>query len=218
MVGARGAWIAPAISLRRVAILRIVLYLFVLFDLTKIANDPVPHGYVPSALYRPILLRSWLHLPAPNPAYVHVLQLVLIVSALVAATGRLPRLAGWTCALAMLDWLSNDYSYSKIDHDQFAFVVALAVLPTVGRARLSDRETSEAAGWASAASSSLWSPVTSWPSSPRCASVAGTGPAAPSSPGPSRDAGPGSRISWSRSRIWSWRPSGSCCALRRVRR
>lgn len=100
-------WIAPAISLRRVAILRIVLYLFVLFDLTKIANDPVPHGYVPSALYRPILLRSWLHLPAPNPAYVHVLQLVLIVSALVAAPGsptvrRAKRRAGPSAASSSL--------------------------------------------------------------------------------------------------------------------
>jgi hypothetical protein len=142
------AWIAPAVSLRRVAILRIVLYLFVIVDVTKIANDPVPHGYVPADLYRPILLRSWLHLPAPNPSYVHVLQVVLFVSALVAATGRLPRLAGYTCLFAMLDWLSNDYSYTKIDHDQFAFVVALAVLPTVGRARLSDRAESEAAGWA----------------------------------------------------------------------
>ncbi len=141
-------WTAPPIALRRIAILRVVLYLFVLFDITKVANDPVPHGSVPASLYRPILLRSWLHLPAPNPAYVHVLQAVLVVSALVAATGRLPRLAGWTCCLAMLDWLSNDYSYTKIDHDQFAFVVALAVLPTVGRARLGDRTLSEAAGWA----------------------------------------------------------------------
>lgn len=142
------AWLAPAVSLRRVAILRVVLYLFVIVDATKIANDPVPHGYVPADLYRPILLRAWLHVPAPNPTYVHVLQVVLFVSALVAATGRLPRLAGYTCLLAMLDWLSNDYSYTKIDHDQFAFVVALAVLPTVGRARLSDRTESEAAGWA----------------------------------------------------------------------
>jgi hypothetical protein len=141
-------WIVPPIALRRVAFLRTVLYLFVIFDGLKIANDPVPHGYVPAALYRPILLRAWLHLPAPTPAYVHVLQVVLFGSAIIAATGRLPRLAGWTCCLAMLDWLSNDYSYSKIDHDQFALVVALAVLPTVGRARYSDRDSSEAAGWA----------------------------------------------------------------------
>jgi hypothetical protein len=142
------AWLAPAISLRRVAILRIVIYLFVFLDATKISNGPVPHGYVPADLYRPILLRSWLHLPVPSPTYVHVLQVVLYASALVAATGRLPRLAGWTCALAMLDWLSNNYSYTKIDHDHFAYVVALVVLPTVGRARLSDRTLSEAAGWA----------------------------------------------------------------------
>ena len=39
-------------------------------------------------------------------------------------------------------------SYGKVDHDRFAFLIALAVLPTVGRARHGDREQSEAAGWA----------------------------------------------------------------------
>jgi hypothetical protein len=142
------AWIAPMISLRRVAVLRFMIYLFVILDATNFANDPVPHGYVPASLYRPILLRQWVHAPAPSPVYVHVLQVVLLTSAVVAATGRLPRLAGYTCLLAMLDWLSNDFSYSKIDHDQFALVVALAVLPSVGRARFRDDEATEAAGWA----------------------------------------------------------------------
>jgi hypothetical protein len=39
-------------------------------------------------------------------------------------------------------------SYGKVDHDHFGFLLALAVLPTVGRARFSDREPSARAGWA----------------------------------------------------------------------
>jgi hypothetical protein len=42
-------------------------------------------------------------------------------------------------------------SYGKVDHDRIAFLVALVVLPTIGRARFGDRRASEAAGWAMAA-------------------------------------------------------------------
>lgn len=144
------AWFAGAVPTRRIAVLRTVIYLFVVVDVLRIGNDPLAHGDVPADLYRPILLRSWLHLPAPSHGYVRVLLGVLIVSALVAAAGRLPRLAGWVCLLAVLDWMSNNYSYSKIDHDQFALVLALAVLPTAGPAgwRDGDEVRSETAGWA----------------------------------------------------------------------
>lgn len=144
------SWFAAAVPTRRIAVLRTVIYLFVLVDITRIGNDPIAHGDVPAELYRPILLRSWLHLPAPSHDYVRVVFVVLVVSALVAATGRLPRLAGVIALLAFLDWMSNNYSYAKVDHDQFALVVALAVLPTAGRARWRDGDDvrSEAAGWA----------------------------------------------------------------------
>ncbi|MEO7746590.1 MAG: hypothetical protein ABIV05_10230 [Actinomycetota bacterium] len=143
-------WFAGAVPVRRIAVLRTVIYLFVVVDVLRIGNDPLAHGDVPADLYRPILLRSWLHLPAPSHDYVRVLLGVLIVSALVAATGRLPRVAGWVTLLAVLDWMSNNYSYSKIDHDQFALVLALAVLPAAGPARWRDGDglRSEAAGWA----------------------------------------------------------------------
>lgn len=143
-------WLAPSVPLRRIAVLRAVLYVFVVVDILKIGNDSIAHGDVPADLYRPVLLRSWLHLPAPSHGYVRVVFVVLLVSALVAASGRLPRLSGTVCLLAFLDWMTNNYSYSKVDHDQFALVIALAVLPTVGRARWSDPDDvrTEAAGWA----------------------------------------------------------------------
>ncbi len=80
-----------------------------------------------------------------------MLQAVLVLSALVAATGRLPRLAGWVCFLAVLDWQTNNFAYGKIDHDSFALVVALAVLPTAGRAswrRWRMQDGDERVGWA----------------------------------------------------------------------
>jgi hypothetical protein len=39
-------------------------------------------------------------------------------------------------------------SYGKVDHDRFAFLVALFVLPSVGSAPLRSRARTEAAGWA----------------------------------------------------------------------
>ncbi len=100
-------------------------------------------------LYRGLIVRDLLRLPAPDPAYVRVVLGVLIVSAAIAATGRLPRLAGWVCAVAMLDWVSNAFAYSKVDHDHYALVVALFVLPSVGRARVGDVAVrSESVGWA----------------------------------------------------------------------
>jgi hypothetical protein len=39
-------------------------------------------------------------------------------------------------------------SYGKVDHDRFAFLVALAALPTAGRARHGDATRTEAGGWA----------------------------------------------------------------------
>jgi hypothetical protein len=142
------SWLAPAVPLGRVGALRTLVHLFVLVDVALVTPWAFSHGDTSTELYHPLLLRQWLHLPAPSHVYVRVLLAVVVVSALVAASGRLPRLAGWTCCAAMLDWWSNAFSYSKVDHDHFAIVVALAVLPTVGRAGWRDREPSEAAGWA----------------------------------------------------------------------
>jgi hypothetical protein len=141
-------WAAPAVPLGRVAVLRTTIYVFVLFDMWRISNGAWSHGDAPEQLYKPLGIRTLFHLPAPSHDYVRILAAVIVVSALVAATGRLPRLAGWVCAAGMLDWVSNNFSYGKIDHDHTALMIALLVLPTVGRARWRDTEPSQAAGWA----------------------------------------------------------------------
>lgn len=144
--GVLGWWL-PEVPLARVAILRTVLYLFVIYDMFFLVNDVVPHGYA-AELYRPLWIGRVLPLPEPSPGLVQGLQIVLVVATLIAATGRLPRLAGWIVAVCYLEWLIIGMSFGKVDHDHFALVVALWVLPTVGRARFGDTERSQAAGWA----------------------------------------------------------------------
>lgn len=140
-----GAWWFEPKPVRRIAVLRAVLYAFVVFDMFVLVNDVVPHGYASADLYRPILLPRLLHLPAPAPAYVQTSRAVLVVAALTAATGRLPRAAGWVVVVAYLDWVFLGFSYGKVDHDHLALVVALFVLPLAGRAR--GDGSSEAAAW-----------------------------------------------------------------------
>jgi hypothetical protein len=46
------------------------------------------------------------------------------------------------------EWLIIAFSYGKVDHDRFGILIALAVLPTVGRARHGDLTLSAKGGWA----------------------------------------------------------------------
>src|SRR5262249_49404981 len=72
----------------------------------------------------------------------------LLPVSLAAATGRLPRLLGWTVFVLYFEWMIIAMSYGKIDHDRFGLLIALATLPAAGRARHGDREPTEAGGWA----------------------------------------------------------------------
>ena len=140
-------WLRPA-PLARFAVLRIAVYLFVPIDLFARTSQVVPHAYGSSELYDPVELLSAIGQPAPQPWFVQTLRVVIIVASLVAATGRMPRLAGWIVAFAFLDWCCLAMSYGKVDHDHLAILVAVFVLPTVGGSSLRSAVNSEAAGWA----------------------------------------------------------------------
>lgn len=140
-------WFAPK-PVARIAVLRRVVYAFVVFDMLVLVNDVVPHGYAPASLYKPILIPRVLGLPAPTPAYVQTLRAVLFLACFLGVLGRLPRLAGWVVAVVYLDWIFLGFSYGKVDHDHLALVVALFVLPLAGVTRGVARGTaSEAAAW-----------------------------------------------------------------------
>jgi hypothetical protein len=141
-----GWWLSP-VPLARVAVLRAAIYLFVIWDMLYVTNDVIGHGYAP-ALYQPTLFARVLPFPEPSVPVAWTLLVVTIVGCLVAAAGRLPRLAGGTVAVTFTAWMMNSQGFSYVSHDHMALMVAVLVLPTVGRARFTDTESSQAAGWA----------------------------------------------------------------------
>ncbi|MBC9955833.1 HTTM domain-containing protein [Yimella sp. cx-51] len=135
-----------AVPYERVARLRAAIYAVVLLDVWLLTPFPIGHGNVPADLYQPLPVREWFF-PQPAPLYVHLLRIVITVAALLALSGRLPRAAGLIVAVGMFDWMSNAFSYSKINHDHLALLVALAVLPLGAGRRSDSRADAERNGW-----------------------------------------------------------------------
>jgi len=144
-------WLLAPAPVARVAVLRVVVLLFVPVDVLLTTTWVRGHASVPGELYVPLRIGRLLPLPTPGP-WVEVLQVALVAAALVAAVAavrdRLPRVTGWLVAVLYLEWMVVAMSYGKVDHDRFAFLVALFVLPSVGSAPLRSRARTEAAGWA----------------------------------------------------------------------
>src|SRR4051812_39032676 len=132
----------------RVVWLRRFVYAFVWLDVLVFTPWVRDHGRVPHDLYRPLAIARLLHLPAPTPRLVGVVLVALLATSAIAAAGRAPRLAGTAVCVLYFEWMLIAFSYGKVDHDRFTFLVALAVLPTVGRASVRDDRVDDAAGWA----------------------------------------------------------------------
>ena len=143
-------WLFRPVPLARIAVFRVIAYLFIPIDVFLTTSWVRAHADVPTQWYRPLLIGRLLHLPTPTATVVMVVQWALVLAAVAAATGRAPRLLGTAVFLLYAEWMVIAMSYGKVDHDRIAFLVALAVLPTIGRARFRDRRSTEAAGWAMA--------------------------------------------------------------------
>ncbi|RGC68090.1 hypothetical protein C5N14_15280 [Micromonospora sp. MW-13] len=141
-------WLTEAVPRGRVAAFRTLVYLFVAADLVFFTPWVRTRASVPGELYQPLLVGRTLPLPTPTPALVAAIFWALLVLAALAATGRAHRLLGWSVFALYLQWMIIAMSYGKVDHDRFGLLVALAVLPTAGRARHGDPTRSEAGGWA----------------------------------------------------------------------
>lgn len=142
------SWFFGPFPRGRIAALRTILYLFVFVDVYLTTSWVMDHNGVPTELYQPLWLGRWLPLPEPTSLVVTVVQAGLLASAAIAATGRLPRLAGTAVFIFYMEWMFIAMSYGKVDHDRISYLLALAVLPTVGPARWGDRSEDESAGWA----------------------------------------------------------------------
>nr|MDT0658232.1 MFS transporter permease [Micromonospora sp. DSM 115978] len=147
-VTAATRWLTRPVPRGRVAAFRTLIYLFVAADLlvfTPWIRDP---ARVAGELYQPLFVGRLLPLPTPTPLLISLLFWALLALSLAAATGRAPRALGWPVFVLYFEWMIVAMSYGKVDHDRFAFLVALAVLPTAGRARHGDPVRTEAGGWA----------------------------------------------------------------------
>jgi hypothetical protein len=141
-------WWLPEAALGRIAAMRVIAYLFIPLDVFVFTPWIAQHADVPTVLYQPLRIGDLLHLPTPTHAVVLTVQWLLVGTSLLAATGRAPRVLGAAVFLLYGEWMVIAMSYGKVDHDRYAFLVLLAVLPTLGRARFGDRRPSAAAGWA----------------------------------------------------------------------
>ena len=151
------AWLMSPVPKGRVAAFRTLAYLFVAADLVIFTPWVRAHANTPGELYEPLRVARLLPLPTPTSLLVHVVLWALLVLAILAATGRAPRLLGWSVFLLYFQWMLIAMSYGKVDHDRFGLLVALAVLPAAGLARHGDRERTEAGGWALKSLRSPWS-------------------------------------------------------------
>jgi len=143
-------WFRP-VPLARIAVFRTIAYLFIPVDVLVTTTWVKAHADVPTAWYQPLTIARVLHLPVPTHGVVLTVQWLLVACALAAATGRAPRVLGTAVFALYFEWMVIAMSYGKVDHDRISFLVALAVLPTIGRVRFADRRSSEAAGFAAAA-------------------------------------------------------------------
>jgi hypothetical protein len=141
-------WLTEPVPRGRIAAFRTLIHLFVAADLVVFTPWVRNHASAPGQLYQPLLTARLLHLPVPTPLLVHTIFWVLLAATLAAATGRAPRLLGWTVFALYFEWMIIAMSYGKVDHDRVGLLVALAALPTVGRSRHGDPERTEAGGWA----------------------------------------------------------------------
>lgn len=141
-------WFFRPVPLARVGLLRLAVYAFVIVDVLGLHTAGWYHAYADPIWYEPLVGGSLLHLPPATLLLVQVLKWGAVFSALAALTGRWPRVTGWAVALTWSWYQYVAFSYGKVDHDRADFVLALALLPTVGLAHVKDTRLSEAAGFA----------------------------------------------------------------------
>ncbi|SDQ48551.1 HTTM domain-containing protein [Quadrisphaera sp. DSM 44207] len=148
LAGRLSRWLFEEAPLARVALLRLVVYAFVVVDVLHLHADGRHHGAADPVWYTPLVVGEVLHLPAATVLLAEGLRWGSALLALAAMSGRAPRLLGWATAVCWSWFQYVSFSYGKVDHDRADFLVALFLLPTAGLAHLSDARRSQAAGFA----------------------------------------------------------------------
>ncbi|MEJ5915778.1 hypothetical protein [Pseudokineococcus sp. 1T1Z-3] len=142
------AWLFWEAPLARVAWLRLAVYAFVVLDVLVLHSTGRFHGAADPVWYQPLVVGQVLGLPAATVLLAELTRWGSVVLALLAMTGRAPRLLGWATVVCWAWFQYIAFSYGKVDHDRAGLLTVLLVLPTVGQARLRDDRRSQAAGFA----------------------------------------------------------------------
>ena len=141
-------WLHAPVSPLRVLMLRRLVYLFVVVDVLWWHTSGEYHGWVDGRWYQPLVVGELLPLPTPDVVIVQAVKWGSVAAALLALSGRAPRVLGWTVAALWFEYQVIAFSYGKVDHDRWAMLVALVLLPTVGAVTRRDSRPSERSGWA----------------------------------------------------------------------
>ena len=138
MVARRPSWWFEPVPTARIALFGALIYAGVIVDVLLTSSWVHSHAHLGGDLYRPLQVSRALHLPTPSYPLAVVLELVVLTSAAVALVAglrsRYARSTATVVAVAYAGWMLLAMSYGKVDHDRYAFLVALFVLPTVARA------------------------------------------------------------------------------------
>lgn len=139
-------WFSPT-PLGRVAIFRIVIYLYLIVDVL-FTRWHLEHGYLPKSWYAPLWIGRLLRIPPPTAVGMTAVMISIVALSLVAAAGKGRKIAGPAIFLLYFYWVYIGFTYGKVDHDRTALLVALAVLPTVQWTGIRSRLEDANAGWA----------------------------------------------------------------------
>lgn len=135
MTALRDAWHRywfEGLPAERLAVFSRIVHLMVLYTVFRTDRLVVAKGWAPEEFYKPVWLARVLDLPPPTETTMAALQVVLLVSTVVAIVGIGPRrLVNATVACAYLLFFVWGFSYAKVDHDQLTIIVALFVLAVV---------------------------------------------------------------------------------------
>lgn len=141
-------WWFETLPLGRIAAFRTIAYGFIFIDVFLTTSWVANHAHIPPELYQPLFIARILNLPTPTYAVVVGVEVALLLCAAIALRGWAPRAAGAAVFFLYLAWMLIAMSYGKVDHDRFAFLIALAVLPTVRPAAWGEKTETQDAGWA----------------------------------------------------------------------
>ena len=145
-------WFFEPLPLARLAWFRVFVYAFIPIDVLRLHTSGTYHAYADGVFYRKLLAARVLPYPTPSWVLVYGALWLTVAAALVllvlSVSGRTWRWLGYAIAVLYLYDQVVAFSYGKVDHDRMGFILALFVIPTVGRAGLRDRRASEHAGWA----------------------------------------------------------------------